>query len=372
MDLQQLRDKIDETDSEILSLFMKRMELCKGVADYKKLHQMPVFQGGREQQVIDRIKSLTNDPELENGTAALFTTIMDISKILQNRTILEGAPDYVCPPTRLDKALKIGCQGTSGANSETAARMIFGSRDITYYRTFEDVFKAVQSGELDYGVLPVHNSTAGSVDSTYDLMAKYYVYIVKEVTVEINHCLAAKTRMPLSEISRVYSHPQALAQCSEFISENSLKTAEYCNTATAAAKIADSDPADKTAAICSVECAENLGLEILAENIADVSVNRTKFVCLSRNMEADPEADTISVMLKIPHTEGSLYRLLTKFYVNGMNLLRIESRPIKDGSFDVMFYLDFSGNITNTKVKATLRDLEENLEYFRILGTFKN
>lgn len=372
MDLQQLRSKIDETDSEILSLFMKRMELCRGVADYKKLNKMPVFQGGREQQVIDRIKKLTGDTELENGTAALFTTIMDISKILQNRTILEGAPDYLCPPAELENAVKIGCQGTSGANSETAAEMIFGDRDITFYRTFEDVFKAVQSGELDYGVLPVHNSTAGSVDSTYDLMAKYYVYIVKEVTVEISHCLAAKTRVPLSELHQVYSHPQALAQCSEFISVNSLKTAEYGNTATAAEKVAGSDPSEKIAAICSSSCAEKLGLEILAENIADVSVNRTKFVCLSRNMQADPEADTISVMLKIPHTEGSLYRLLTKFYVNGMNLLRIESRPIKDGSFDVMFYLDFSGKITDTKVKATLRDLEENLEYFRILGTFKN
>lgn len=372
MDLQQLRDKIDDTDREILSLFMKRMELCRGVADYKKLHKMPVFQGGREQQVIDRIKALTGDPELENGTAALFTTIMDISKILQNRTILEGTPDYLCPPAGLDKAVKIGCQGTFGANSETAARMIFGDRDITFYRTFEDVFKAVQSGELDYGVLPVHNSTAGSIDSTYDLMAKYYVYIVSEVTVEINHCLAAKTAIPLTEVSRVYSHPQALAQCSEFLSANCLKTKEHGNTATAAEKIAASDPSEKIAAICSVECAGHLGLEIIAQNIADVSVNRTKFVCLSREMQAAPEADTISVMLKIPHTEGSLYRLLTKFYVNGMNLLRIESRPIKDGSFDVMFYLDFSGKITDPKVKATLRDLEENLEYFRILGTFKN
>lgn len=372
MNLQQLRDRIDETDSEILSLFMKRMELCRGVADYKKKNNLPVFQGNREKQVIDRIKALTGDPELENGTAALFATIMDISKILQNRTILEGTPDYICPPTELEKATKIGCQGTSGANSETATRMIFGDRDIIYYRTFEDVFQAVQSGELEYGVLPVHNSTAGSVDSTYDLMAKYFVYIVKEVVVEINHCLAAVTDMPLTEIRKVYSHPQALAQCSEFISENSLKTADYGNTATAAEKIAKSDPSEKTAAICSVECAERLGLKILARNISDVSVNRTKFVCISRNMQADPEADVISVMLKIPHTEGSLYRLLTKFCVNGMNLIRIESRPIRDGSFDALFYLDFSGKLTDPRVKATLRDLEENLEYFRILGTFKN
>ncbi len=372
MDLQQLRNGIDDIDSEILSLFMKRMELCKGVADYKKLHALPVFQGDREQQVIDRIKALTASPELENGTAALFTTIMDISKILQNRAILAEAPDYAFEPADFENAAKIGCQGTSGANSETAARMIFGSKDITFYDTFEDVFKAVQSGELDYGVLPFHNSTAGSINSTYDLMSEYYVYIVKEVIVEINHCLAAKEDIPVSEISCVYSHPQALAQCRDFISENALKTAEYGNTATAAEMVASSGTEEKIAAVCSVECAERLGLKIIAQNIADCSVNRTKFVCISRSPEADEESDAVSVMLKIPHTEGSLYRLLTKFYVNGMNLIRIESRPVRDGSFDVMFYIDFSGKITDDVVQATLHDLKENLEYFRLLGTFKS
>lgn len=372
MDLQQLRNGIDDIDSEILSLFMKRMELCKGVADYKKIHDLPVFQGGREQQIIDRIKALTASPELENGTAALFTTIMDISKILQNRTILAETTDYTLVPTNFENAVKIGCQGTSGANSETAAKMIFGDKDITFYDTFEDVFKAVQSGELDYGVLPFHNSTAGSVNSTYDLMSEYYVYIVKEVIVEINHCLAAKEDISISEISCVYSHPQALAQCGDFISDNALKTAEYGNTATAAEMVASSAPDEKLAAICSVECAEKLGLKILSQNIADCSVNRTKFVCISRNMESDKDSDAVSVMLKIPHTEGSLYRLLTKFYVNGMNLLRIESRPVRDGSFDVLFYIDFSGKITDDVVQATLRDLKENLEYFRILGTFKS
>lgn len=373
MDLQQLRSGIDDIDEKILGLFMQRMELCKGVADYKKLHDIPVFQGGREQQVIDRIKALTANKDLETGTAALFTAIMDISKILQNRLILEGSPDYsVKPLPDFNRPLKIGCQGTSGANSEAAAHAIFGDREITFCRTFEDVFKMVQSGELDYGIIPVHNSTAGSVDSTYDLMAKYYVYIVGEVCIEINHCLAAKTDCPLSEIKQVYSHPQALAQCSDFLTMNGLKTSEYGNTATAAAMVAESDPGERLAAVCSVECAESLGLNILAKGIADCSVNRTQFVCISREMQVSPDSDAITVMLKIPHTEGSLYRLLTKFCVNGMNLLRIESRPIRDGSFDVMFYLDFNGKISDPCVKATLRDLEQNLEYFRILGTFKS
>lgn len=372
MDLKQLRNGIDAIDSEILSLFMKRMELCKGVAEYKKEHNMPVFQGGREQEIIDRIKALTGDSQLENGTAALFTNIMDISKILQNRRLLSRGTEYTCTAPDFAGAERIGCQGTSGANSEAAAKQIFGSKTPVFYRTFEDVFAAVQSGEVDYGVLPVHNSTAGSVNSTYDLMTKYSVYTVCEAIVEINHCLASRADISVSEVSRVYSHPQAISQCCDFLTANSLKNAEYGNTATAAAMVAESNPDEHLAAICSVDCAKMLGLHILATDITDCSINRTRFVCIARNMQVMPDADAISVMLTIPHTEGSLYRLLTKFYVNGMNLLRIESRPIKDGSFDVVFYLDFSGRIDDPNVKALMNDLAENLEYFRFLGTYKS
>lgn len=370
MDLNHLRNNIDDIDKQILELFMKRMELCKSVADYKIANNLPVFQGGREQQVIDRIKSLTNDKELESGTAALFTTIMDISKILQNRKMLsdESSDSYIAPD--FENAHKIGCQGTSGANSETAARLIFGEKQITFYKTFEDVFAAVQSGELDYGILPVYNSTAGTVSSTYDLMAKYSVYAVKEVCVEINHCLAAKNNISIDDIETVYSHPQAIAQCCDFLTAHGLKTCEYGNTATAAEMVSRSN--DNIAAICSVECAEQLGLDIISKNISDCSVNRTKFICISRDIQIDPEADSISVMFNIPDTEGSLYRLLTKFYVNGMNLQKIESRPLKDGSFNVMFYLDFDGKINDPAVKALMNDLDENVEYFRFLGTFRN
>lgn len=370
MDLNQLRNNIDDIDKQILELFMKRMELCKGVADYKIANNLPVFQGGREKQVIERIKSLTNDKELESGTAALFTTIMDISKILQNRKMLSKQTDsqYIAP--HFENAVRIGCQGTSGANSETAARLIFGDKQPVFYKTFEDVFSAVQSGEIDYGVLPVHNSTAGSVNTTYDLMAKYSVYTVKEVCVEINHCLAAKNNISVDDVTMVYSHPQAISQCYDFLTAHGLKTSEYGNTATSAELVADST--ENIASICSVECAERLGLHIIAKNISDCSVNRTRFICIARDMQAEPDADTISVMIKIPDTEGSLYRLLTKFYVNGMNLRKIESRPLKDGSFNVMFYLDFSGHINDPAVKALMNDLAENVEYFRFLGTFKN
>lgn len=372
MDLKQLRNKIDEIDGQILSLFLERMEVCRNVAEYKRVNNLPVFQGGREDEIIKRIKEQTADPNLENGTAALFTTIMDISKHLQNQRLLSKSPDYEFSVPDFENASGIGCQGTSGANSEAAARLVFGDKPVKFYRSFEDVFRAVESGEISYGVLPIHNSTAGSVTSTYDLMGKYSVYIVRTVCVEINHCLAAKPNVPVSEISCVYSHPQALSQCSDFLTHNKLKIKEYSNTATAAELVKNSSDEEKIAAICSKDCAERLGLHIISEDVADCSVNRTKFICISKELQVMPEADTISVMLKIPHTQGSLYRLLTKFYVNGMNLQKLESRPIRDGSFEAMFYLDFSGKVTDKHVKALLSDLSVSLEYFRFLGTSKD
>lgn len=369
MDLKQLRDEIDNVDEKILSLFLERMELCRDVAEYKRTHELPVFQGGREQQVIDRVKALTGDPELENGTAALFTSIMDISKSLQSRRLTGdgGAYDFVEPD--FAGAESIACQGISGANSETAAREMFGDKNIKFMRTFEDVFKAVESGEVQYGVLPIHNSTAGSVTAVYDLMAKYSVYIVKTVCLDINHCLAAKTELDAADIECVCSHPQALAQCSDYVSHLRLRTADYGNTAMAAEYV--SENGGKLAAICSPECAAQHGLKIIAEDIADSPLNRTQFICISRELQVMPDADKISVMLKIPHTEGSLYRLLGKFMISGMNLCKIESRPVKDGSFDVMFYLDFDGNISDNEVRMLLNDMANNLEYFRFLGNFQ-
>ena len=372
MDLKQLRDNIDDIDSRILSLFLQRMQVCRDVAEYKSINNLPVFQGGREEQVINRIKQLTNDVNLENGTAALFTTIMDISKHLQNQSILSCTQDYEFKGPNFSSAQSIGCQGTMGANSEAAARLIFGNKPLKFFHSFEDVFCAVENGDIEYGVLPIHNSTAGSVTTTYDLMAQHSVYIVKTVCVEINHCLASKSDISADEISCVYSHPQALAQCSDLIAAHGLKTKDYSNTATAAEFVKNSSVEEKLAAVCSRECAESLGLHIISDKISDCSVNRTKFICISRNLQVMDDADTISVMLKIPHTHGSLYRLLTKFYVNGMNLIKLESRPVKDGSFEVMFYLDFSGKVTDRNVKVLLTDLNNSLEYFKFLGTSKD
>lgn len=369
MELNELRNSIDDIDKDILSLFEKRMDVCRQVALYKKQHDMPVFQSGREDEIIARIRRNTADPSLRNGTAALFTTIMDISKHLQLQEILSGhsLSFSEISDEQLRNAPNVACQGIAGANSETAASMIFGQRQFKFLHTFEDVFDAVENGSVDYGVIPIHNSTAGSVTQTYDLMAKYNFFIVKSVCVEIKHCLAAAKGVKLSDITQVYSHPQALSQCSGFIAKNNLKPVSYDNTATAARFAAQNG--GNIAAICSHECAAKMNLDILAENIADTSPNFTKFICISKKFRLLPDADTISIILRLPNTQGSLYRLLTKFFVNGLNLDKLESRPAKDGSFEVVFYLDFKGDIKDPSVAALLAELEQNISFFKFLGS---
>ncbi len=369
MDLQDLRNEIDKLDSEMLGIFEKRMDLCRQVALYKKEHNLPIFQGGREQQVIDNIKAKSPD-DLKDGSAALFLSIMDISKALQQNEIYKNVPFYPAGKLDLSSASTVICQGTEGANSEEAALKLFGhDKNIQFCDDFNDVFKAVENGEADFGVLPILNSTAGSVTQTYDLMKKHKFYITAVTDVEIQHCLAVKKGTKSEDITAVYSHPHALSQCSQFLKKSHFKTVSYINTAISAKYVSESD--ECIAAICSERCAKLYGLEIINRNIADCQPNYTRFICISKQFLKDEKSDTVSVMITIPHKTGSLYRLLAKFFVSGLNLKKIESRPIADGSFDVMFYLDFEGNIDDSRVSSLILDMNDTFEDFRFLGNFR-
>lgn len=369
MDLQDLRNEIDKIDDDILSIFEKRMDLCRQVAVYKKENNLSIFQGNREQQIIDNIREKSPD-ELKDGSVALFLGIMDISKSLQQYEIYKNIPFQSSKSLDLKKAESVICQGVEGSNSEEAAKTLFGDdRRIQFCDDFNDVFKAVENGSADFGILPILNSTAGSVTQTYDLMKKHNFYITSSVDIEIRHCLAAKKGTNIKDITAVYSHPHALSQCSNFLKSNSFKTVSYINTATSALYVKESS--ENIGAICSERCAELYGLEIINKNIADSQPNYTKFICISKEFLKDSDADTVSVLLTIPHKTGSLYRLLTKFFVSGLNLKKIESRPIADGSFDVMFYLDFEGNVDDIKVSSLIMEMKDTVEDFRFLGNFK-
>lgn len=369
MDLKELRDRIDIIDSEILKLFTDRMDVCRAVAEYKKENHLPVMQGGREKQVIERVRE--NAPaDLKDGAAMLFQNIMDISKCIQNMEIEHNsrlsAPKLFLP----ENAGTIACQGTAGAYSEAACKKLFGNKPAVFYNAFEDVVNAVESGEADFGLLPLENSTIGNISETYDLMSTHNFNICSLVRVEITHCLAAAKGTSAETVKYVYSKEEALEQCSGFIKKNGLVRREYANTALSAELVKEkNDPS--IACICSKNCAELYGLEILNENIADAYPNYTRFICFSKEYISPADADTITVCVTIPNIPGSLYRMLTKFYAAGLNLSKIESKNIAGSDFEVMFYLDFQGSCTDPKVVALLHDLENEMSFFRFLGSFK-
>ena len=368
MDLSTLRAEIDSIDEQILKLFNDRMEVCRKVGEFKKTNKLPVMQGNREQEIIDRVRS--KSPEgLEDGAEVLFQNIMDISKSLQNIGMYNDMSERDYELFIPEDAKKIACQGTAGSYSEAAYKKLFTDKDVEFYHDFEDVFDAVENGEVDYGILPIENTTIGSVSETYDLMAKHDFYINTLTRVEITHCLAAKKGTSIDDVKKVYSKEEALSQCSRFLKEKGFEKCEYANTALSAELVLNSN--EPIACVCSESCAKLYGLEILSDKIADAYPNYTRFICFSKKLTVNYDADVISVLITLPHSKGTLNRLLTKFAVNGLNLLKIESKNIAGSDFEVMFYLDFAGNCRDPKVAALIEDLQKSMTYCRFLGNFR-
>lgn len=367
MDLKELRGQIDSIDKELLELYSKRMELCLKVAEYKAKNNVGVMQSGREKEILDRVKALSPE-KFSTGAEVLFTDIMDISKSYQDFEINRTKSFEECGDFSFDENSRIGCYGVKGSNSEEAAFKIFGKRKMAYFHEFEDVFQAVESGKLDYGVVPVQNSNTGSISQTYDLMKKYNVYINRMTRVSIRHCLASSNAVSISDVKTVYSNPQAIMQCSDFLHENDLRAVQFASTAASAKYAAKSER--KIAAICSERCAQMYKLNILARDISNTEQNYTRFICISGKFLKEKSADHISVELSLPDEKGSLSRMLTKFRVAGLNLLKLESRPQKKGNFDVDFYLDFEGSTSDEKVSALLKALSSGLNEFKFLGNY--
>ena len=379
MNLDEIRKKIDETDDEILRLFSARMELCEQVADYKAKNGMPVFQGGREKQVLDGIEAKT-EQHLKSASRLLFSQIMEISKCLQTERLTEY--EQVSNSAPKDDP-KIACPGIRGSYTEEACFRVFGKdARIDYFDTFEQVFNAVGTNEAEYGIVPIENSTAGGVDGTYELLGLHDMHICKRLSIPVNHVLAARSKD--RAINKVISHEQALHQCQSFLKELGCKTVTAPNTSIAARDVAQSEDKD-IACICSQHCAKLYGLEVLKSGIADNSENFTRFIVISKDLQIEENADIISVCLSLPHVTGSLYRLLTKFNYCGLNLTKIESRPMPahikklseaamedKENFEVIFYLDFEGSLLNPSVSKLLKSLEKECVYYRFLGNYRD
>ncbi len=370
MDLKDLRDEIDRLDIEIQKLFETRMDVVGAVAAYKKEHDLPVLHQNREDHVLEMVASRSR-AEYQDLNRALFTNMMDISKCSQTR-LIDAENHYLREsiPFCTKNAKKIACQGVPGAYSHIAANTLFDDEILCFYPQFEDVFRAVTNGDADFGVLPMENSNAGSVVGVYELLKTYNIYIAKRISIPINHCLATLPQTTLSQIKEIYSHEQAIEQCSHFLGESGLKVHRYTNTAASAELVASSDPADCLAVICSKLAAKRYGLTVVKEGINNISENYTRFVVISKTPCHDPNADRISVSFSLPHTAGSLYRTLTKFFVYNVNMEKIESKPIGTKNFDAMFYIDFTGNLNDPNVTALINDLSTDLIDFKYLGNY--
>lgn len=291
-----------------------------------------------------------------------------ISEDKELRRFLENALDKA--PLNWPECASVACQGVAGANSQAAAEQFFRYPDITYFKTFEDVFEAIEDGVCEYGILPIENSTAGSVNKTYDLMADHKCYIVRSTKIRIEHNLMVKPGTKLDGITEIYSHPQALAQCADYLSENfpDVKIKECENTAAAAKKVAESS--EPIAAICARNCAELYNLKNICPGIQDYDNNYTRFITISKTPQIYPGADKTSIMVTLSHKPGSLYHILGKFEEKGYNLVKLESRPIPATDFEVMFYFDYMASMYHHEFVNTLCELDNMVESLTYLGSY--
>lgn len=374
--LEKMRTDIDTIDDEIASLFVKRMDIVGKVALHKQENKLPVLNSSRERDIISRVTATQND-KMAEYTKVLFNTIFNLSRSLQTDQLL--VPSKTCEAIKKSIASAqdifpkngvVACQGIEGANSQTACEKLFSRPNIMYMGSFEAVFKAVDSGLCQYGILPIENSLHGSVTAVYDLMNSHKFHIAHSVKIKIDHCLIAKSGVKLSQIREIYSHEQALAQCSEFLKGlTDVKIIPCENTAIAAKMVANS-AANDVCAISSKNCAELYGLEILSSDVQNNDNNYTRFICISKEMELFKGANKISLMFAIPHKPGSLYSIISRFFALGINLTKLESRPICGKDFEFMFYVDLDATVYSEQVVNLIASLEASEDEFAFLGCY--
>ena len=376
MELQDYRQQIDQIDAQLTELFQQRMQVSSGIAEYKKAHNLPVYDPARERAKLKSVAASAR-PELQEATERLYSMLFELSRGYQRslnaaQTPLMGKVRHTLEntPSLFPEHATVACQGVEGAYSQSACQRLFRTPDILYFAGFDGVFRAIDKGLCRYGVLPLENSSAGSVNRIYDLMMEYDFSIVRSVRVKVDHALLTLPGVRREEIGEVVSHPQALAQCEGYLQKfPNLKITPVENTAAAARMVAESGRKD-LAALASPNCGELYGLTCLENSVQDHPGNYTRFICISKNPEIYPGADRTSVMLRLPHRPGSLYHALGELYALDVNLLKLESRPIPGSDFQFQFYFDLETSVYSDRFLQMLSGLEEVSSSFRYLGSY--
>lgn len=376
MEIAEIRKQIDHIDEQLLELFIRRMELSGEAAAYKQRHSLPLVNREREREVLAKAEQQAGD--LEQYAYYLFSTLIELSKARQMelysasarvRAQIEAAllaGEEIFPRTGT-----VACQGTEGGNSQAACDKLLPRGRIVYVKTFEAVFDAVKSGLCQYGVLPIENSSNGSVRAVYDLLQRKQVSVVRATTLYIRHELLAQPGVKLEQIREIYSHEQALGQCSKFLAAlgNGVRVIPCDNTAAAAKMVAASGRAD-CAAISSHPCAALYGLGVVSDQIQDSDHNYTRFICIAGEPAIYAGADRISLIISCDNKPGALYGILSKLAVRGINMSKLESYPVTGRNFEFMFFLELDASVREPGVLAMLEELERSCELFIFLGSY--
>lgn len=378
MDLSRIRSEIDDIDQQLTDLLCRRLDRSRQVAEYKRENGIPVLNEAREREVLDGVerRSDASDPDHHGYGRAnrqVYSTVMEVSRAMQHR-LLGGGDALRAELKHAARTLKasprVVCQGARGSFSHEATSALFSDATPQFLPQWKDVVEAVKNGDADYGVLPLENSSTGSVHEVYDLLIQNRCRIAAAVELPVEQCLLTLPGVSPDEVKTVVSHPQALAQCGDFLKQRGYAERRHDNTATAAELVASTG--DRTlAAIGSKAAAAEYGLQTAIEGIQTFGGNTTRFVAISRELCIPEDADRITLLFCLPHTTGSLYHTLGRFALEGLNLTKLESRPLKTGRFEYAFYLDFEGNARSEHTVSLLCALSDELPQFTLLGNYK-
>ena len=376
MELSDYRTEIDRIDRQLTQLFAQRMEVSASIGAYKKEHGLPVLDPARERKKLLDIAEQTPE-ELKEYAVSLYSLLFELSRSYQNRLSagetpltqsIRGAIENT--PQLFPEQAAVACQGVEGAYSQLACDKLFRLSNVLYFSNFEAVFSAIENGLCRYGVIPVENSTAGSVNAVYDLMMHHNFRIVRSIRLKVDHNLLVKPGTRREDIREIYSHQQAISQCSAFLAQFPNAKVIPCENTAAAAKMVASSDRNDLAALSSRACMKLYGLECLQSSVQDQDNNYTRFVCISKSLEIYPGADRTSIMAVLPHEPGSLYKLLSRFYALGINLNKLESRPIPGRDFEFMFYFDLETSVYSPRFLQLMGELPSLCEEFSYLGSY--
>ena len=371
--LEDYRVEIDKIDREITQLLEKRMNVAKAISKYKMENNMQIFHPDREKMVIEKNKGYLENKEYEELVESFYDNLMYLSRLVQQKEIYPENKIYTKPYKNDRENLVVGYQGVAGSFGNEAMLKYFKNiKEAKSYEKFEEVFKAVESGEIEYGILPVENSSTGGIGTVEDLLKEYNLYIVGEECIKISQNLVGIKGATVDDIKEVYSHPQGFEQSTKFFDKHkNYNLIPYSNTAISAKLVSDLKDKSK-AAIASERAAKLYDLKIIKKDVNDLKNNYTRFIVIGRDLECDETCDKVSILFSVEDTSGGLYTVIRDIKEFGLNMSKIESRPNRNNPWNYIFFVDFDGNLFDVNIKKAINTIARSSKYFKLLGCYRN